>query len=200
VIPTYFENNNSQSQQSQSSSLLSAAMSTLSAVTASSENENFKSTGENNVDTHSLALGLGLFFGCLAICCLGGLLFHQKRAKKNRDSASSSIGVFFTEEARCYDENEAKQNIIAPSVSRRTSATLLPSINCHNNNIIGTRWNANSFLGVVASVVAEVPSHYRSSTQQYPGDIHYPDIQFLPRVSSHYAHYMKLPEWLLSYK
>lgn len=88
--------------------------------------------------THKLAIGLGVGFGCLAIIGLV-ILFLQNYKKKQRishHSPNDTVGKKLTENLRS-----------------------LPS-----SNDINTRWRPNSFLGVVASVVARLPASRSSGS------------------------------------
>lgn len=86
---------------------------------------------------HKLALGLCIGFGCLAIIGLVTLFIqnYKKRQRINHHSPTD-IGNFFSEKPR-----------------------LSPSL-----NNVSTKWRPNSFLGVVASVVARLPSSRSSGS------------------------------------
>ncbi|KAG2202950.1 hypothetical protein INT47_008982 [Mucor saturninus] len=89
--------------------------------------------------THKLAIGLGVGFGCLAILGLA-VLFLQNYKKKQRISHHSptdaTSNFFFAEKPRSLT----------------------------SSNDISTRWRPNSFLGVVASVVARLPASRSSGS------------------------------------
>ncbi|KAI7882123.1 uncharacterized protein EV154DRAFT_523147 [Mucor mucedo] len=89
--------------------------------------------------THKLAIGLGVGFGCLAILGLV-VLFLQNYKKKQRISHHSPT--------------DATSNFF--SAEKPSSLT--------SSNDISTRWRPNSFLGVVASVVARLPASRSSGS------------------------------------
>lgn len=123
-------------------------------ITGSNGN-NGNATYHHKAQIHSsnrdLGLGLGLGFGGFSILALTALVIqNHKKRQRNQNALGTgnhidNNGVFFTEK---------------PSMFKRKSATTRQS---KQNSFISTKWRPQSFLGVVANVIAAKLSKRGSS-------------------------------------
>ncbi|CAO3610360.1 unnamed protein product [Mucor fragilis] len=107
-----------------------------------------------NFSNRDLGLGLGLGFGGFSILALAALLI-QNYKKRQRNHSSLRIsnhidnnGVFFTE---------------TPSIFKRKSA----SRQSKQSSLVNTKWRPQSFLGVVAGVIAARFSNQSPSNSSF---------------------------------
>lgn len=117
------------------------------------DNSAYRHRAQIHLSIHDLGLGLGLGFGGFSILALGALLIQNyKKRQRNRNPLRSSNqidnnGVFFTEKPSMFKKGNAR--------------------NSNQNSFIYTKWRPQSFLGVVANVVAsKFPN--QSSSNSFP--------------------------------